>query len=431
LGRDPGNLDVAELLWERDEDRADFRSGMGLVFSGKAKPAVVFDLFAKEILVGDHWLRVNFRALPGAEILLALTDVSRERALKELKEAEENRRSVILKAVSRRQYFADFVREAERLFSRVDALAASGIEGADMESFARDLHSLKGNAAFFCFDKTAHAAHEFEYHVSDSLVLGSPIDLAGNGASLRAAYASELDYILDSLGEAWLNELETIQIPTASFLKLERYIKGKYPQDKPLIGYVASCRSLPLRDLFARYPEMVQGLAVKLGKKVKPVAIEGGGFPVLPEQYEGLLSSLVHLVRNMVDHGIEAPRDRELAGKSPEGTITIELAKDRGGLRVVMADDGRGIDLGAVERRARESGLLPTGAAATKDELLELLFASGFSTSDEITEISGRGVGMGAVREAVKAVGGNIRVETEMGKGSKFEIVIPFRKEAS
>jgi len=190
-------------------------------------------------------------------------------------------------------------------------------------------------------------------------------------------------------------------------------------------------RTVPFRDLFVRFPDLAASLAERLGKTIHPVLVEGGDFPVLPEKFTALTDVLGHLVRNLVDHGIEPSFQREAAGKDPAGMIQIKINREAGALFLVFSDDGRGVDLVKVESKARELGLLRPGDRPSDEQLLDFLFAPGFSTATEVTEVSGRGVGLDAVRQEVQRLGGTLTVNTRLGRGTSFDILIPVKINAA
>jgi len=138
-----------------------------------------------------------------------------------------------------------------------------------------------------------------------------------------------------------------------------------------------------------------------------------------------MLEPLLHLVRNAVSHGIERPSERTAVGKPAEGTLTLRATASGDRIHIVVEDDGAGIDVAAVARRARERGLLADDAPLTDEHLLDVLCAAGFSTRDEADRTSGRGVGMDVVRSAVRALSGDLRVESEPGRGTSFTIELP------
>jgi two-component system chemotaxis sensor kinase CheA len=428
LGQDPGNQNIEELLWEDPVARADFRQGMALVFSGKAKPEVVFDLFEKEVTAGGHYLRINFRYLSPKRIMLALTDMSREHALREMVKKEEHRKTLILKVVSNRLDFAAFIHEAKSLFAALDGAAARNLGAGELEALMRQVHTLKGNAGFFGFTETAEAAHDLEYHISDAQVLGLEIDVPQHRDALRSRYDAELRHITDFLGESWLSDLDTIHIPRPAFLDLERELSARCHGERAIIQRFRSFRSVPLRDLFARYPSMIADLAEKNGKLVNATTIEGGDFRVLPDSFEPLMAAFVHVIRNIIDHGIETPAERELAAKDRYGTVSIRLEKDEGFIRIRASDDGRGINLDDLARKAREKGLIAEGQSADAETLYGFLLSPGLSTASEVTMLSGRGAGLPAVYEAVVAYGGTMKITSTAGVGTGFDISIPTKK---
>jgi len=428
LGQDPGNRDVSELLWHDESARDDFRQGMNLVFSGKAKPEVVFDLFEKEVTANDRFLRINFRYLSPKRIMLALTDVSREHALRKMLEDEEHRKTLILKAVSNRFDFSAFVRDAQDLFATL-AESTMELDAAQLDSLMRRVHSLKGNAGFFGFTETATAAHDFEFHINDAKILGLETDIPHFRNALRACFDAELLHITGFLGDSWLNDLDTIHIPKSAYIDLEGELAKRCPSETAIIQRVRSFRSVPFRNLFARYPSMIADLAEKNGKLIKQAQIEGGDFRVLPESFERLMTSFVHIIRNIVDHGIETPAERERASKDRYGTVAIRLDKDNNGIRIHVEDDGRGIKSEDLERKARERGLIADGQNVDQETLLGFLLKPGLSTATEVTMLSGRGAGLPAVYETVVAYGGTMKIASTAGSGTGFVIFIPTRKD--
>jgi chemotaxis protein histidine kinase CheA len=162
-----------------------------------------------------------------------------------------------------------------------------------------------------------------------------------------------------------------------------------------------------------------------MGKRVEPLAVTGGDLPVVADDYEDLVGSFVHLIRNRVDHGIEPPGERERRGKPPAGKVSIDIKEDPQGITFTFSDDGSGIQLDKVEKRARKLGLITDGNPVSPRELLTFIFNDNFSTATRVTEVSGRGVGLPAVREAVRRAGGRISIRSAAGRGTTFTITVP------
>ena len=187
---------------------------------------------------------------------------------------------------------------------------------------------------------------------------------------------------------------------------------------------VMSMRAQPIGAVFQRMPRLVRELAHKTGKKVK-LEMHGEGTEVDRSIIERLGDPLTHIIRNSVDHGIEAPDERRAAGKSEEGVVRLS-AEHRGGRIVVeIADDGGGVNPDRVLKKARERGIVSPDAVLTEDEINNLIFAPGFSTAETISDISGRGVGMDVVRRNIQDLGGRITLKSERGKGMTLQLALP------
>jgi two-component system sensor histidine kinase and response regulator WspE len=185
-------------------------------------------------------------------------------------------------------------------------------------------------------------------------------------------------------------------------------------------------RMKPFAEGLHGFKRMVRDLGKKLNKKANFI-VEGEKTRVDRDILEKLESPLTHLVRNAIDHGMESPEERIAAGKPEEGTITLEARHSSGMLMISIKDDGKGIDLDSLKKKIVENNFTSHEMAEnmTESELLEFLFLPGFSTKQQVTEISGRGVGLDVVFSMVHEVGGTIRAESEFGKGTEFILQLP------
>ena len=189
---------------------------------------------------------------------------------------------------------------------------------------------------------------------------------------------------------------------------------------------IMQTRMQPVGSLFQRLPRIVRDLSTKLKKRV---ATKVGGNDVELDRsiLEALSDPLTHLLRNALDHGLETPDVRQKAGKPPEGTVILDAAQTGGNVRITITDDGRGIDPSVIRRKAVEKGIADEAEAETLSdhEAVQLIFAAGFSTAEQITEVSGRGVGMDVVRSNIEKLGGHIDIQSRLGKGTEIGITIP------
>ncbi|MHC1697105.1 MAG: chemotaxis protein CheA [Geobacteraceae bacterium] len=189
---------------------------------------------------------------------------------------------------------------------------------------------------------------------------------------------------------------------------------------------VLKVRLVPFATAVDRLPRMVRDLAKKCGKEVN-FEVSGKQIELDRGIVEGLSDPLLHLLRNAVDHGLEVPEERKAAGKKPAGTINIAVHREKDRVLITISDDGKGMDAQRIVTAALEKGLLRPEAAAllSPQQALMLVCLPGFSTASEITDVSGRGVGMDAVRASVQAIGGDLAIESTPGKGSRFTLSLP------
>jgi two-component system chemotaxis sensor kinase CheA len=186
---------------------------------------------------------------------------------------------------------------------------------------------------------------------------------------------------------------------------------------------VMSIRMIPMAVVFNRFPRMIRDLAAKLGKKVELVT-SGEATELDKGLIEKITDPLTHLVRNSVDHGCETPDKRAAAGKPDTGTVTLSAFHQGGSIVIEVRDDGQGLRRDKILAKAEEKGI-PVSDTMTDTEVWQLIFAPGFSTAEQVTDVSGRGVGMDVVKKNITALGGTVELQSEAGKGSRVTVRLP------
>ncbi|SDF24319.1 two-component system, chemotaxis family, sensor kinase CheA [Thermoanaerobacter thermohydrosulfuricus] len=190
---------------------------------------------------------------------------------------------------------------------------------------------------------------------------------------------------------------------------------------------VMKVRMVPVERVFNRFPRMVRDLSYELGKKIV-LNMYGQDTEVDRTVIDEIGDPLVHLIRNSIDHGIEIPQERLQKGKPEQGTINLRAYHEGNNVIIEVSDDGRGIDIEKVKAKAVEKGIYTAEQVndLSKDKILDLLFRPGFSTTDKVTDISGRGVGLDVVKNKIESLNGSIEILSEINKGTKFIIKLPF-----
>lgn len=282
---------------------------------------------------------------------------------------------------------------------------------AALASLRRGLHTLKGSAGMLAFTQLAERCHLAEDAIEAGAAPGAAVvgvierfqalrqmlsSIAGDHAGERVEVSRE---VLNSLAARLHQGLPA----TEAALELERL------QLEPL--------SRPLR----RMAEHARALAARLGKASLAIEVSDDGSFGDARATASLWAALLHLVRNAVDHGIERAPERVAAGKAECARLALSARREEAFTRIEIRDDGRGVDWGRVRTLAMSRGL----PARTREDLARALFESSFSTRDEVSETSGRGIGLGAVRAVVEALGGRISIESEPGQGCCFVVQVP------
>jgi two-component system chemotaxis sensor kinase CheA len=426
FGKDIKGLSAPDVIFPgMTQIIGDFRQGFELYFTGKSKAAIIFDLTEKQTTIREKTIRITYKETAGQRILCILKDITLELEMEEKnrREAETQRR--ILRAIHNKHFFAQFLSSADNLFALLEMYADQSPDTDERDSLMRAIHTFKGDAGFFGFVDTQAIAHESETVITDSINLDTTVSYKEILIQTRKAYYKELKTISDTMGERWIDESNGVLIPTGEFQKILAYLRKKQPYDAKLVSFLDAFRKITLSELFSRLPFAAAVTAEKLGKKIKPMIVTGGTQKIVPDRFMPLAEACIHIVNNMVDHGIEYPYERESIQKPPEGKIELTITVEKSALNLEFKDDGRGINPKEIEKVARHRELIPEGRTLQTSELYALLFEDGFTTRKEVSSTSGRGVGLAAVREVVNKMGGTIEIQSKLGKGTTFEIMIP------
>jgi two-component system chemotaxis sensor kinase CheA len=210
---------------------------------------------------------------------------------------------------------------------------------------------------------------------------------------------------------------DTDERTRAAITQMERHVRDLHER-------VMAIRLLPVSYLFNRFPRMVRDTAAKLGKKVN-FEVEGEETELDRTLLEALSDPLTHLIRNAIDHGIEPPDERRQNGKPETGTIKLSAYQSEGRIYIEVRDDGRGINTERVREKAIQLGWITENDHPSEETLYEFLFQPGFSTAQQVSDLSGRGVGMDVVKRNVESLGGSISVQSKRGEGTRFLLRVP------
>lgn len=250
-----------------------------------------------------------------------------------------------------------------------------------------------------------------------------------DGGSIRVG-TEKIDALINLVGELVITQaMLTQQASTLDPVQFEKLLNGLSQLDRNtrmLQEAVMATRMLPMEAVFSRFPRVVRDLAAKLNKQVRLVTV-GEQTELDKSVIEKITDPLNHLVRNSLDHGVELPDARVAAGKDACGTIRLSASHAGGHIVIEVADDGRGLDRARILAKAQANGLITAAQAETMpdSEVWQLIFSPGFSTAEKVTDVSGRGVGMDVVKKNIQALGGQVELFSDAGRGSRTLIRLP------
>ncbi|WP_019917267.1 chemotaxis protein CheW [Methyloversatilis discipulorum] len=248
----------------------------------------------------------------------------------------------------------------------------------------------------------------------------------GGDTSIRVG-VDKVDQIINLVGELVITQAmlasAASKLDPVEFERLMNGVQQLERNTRDLQESVMSIRMMPMSTVFSRFPRVVRDLSQKLGKQVRLV-LAGESTELDKGLIERIADPLTHLVRNSLDHGIETPDVRAARGKPREGTITLKASHQSGNIVIEVGDDGAGLNRERILSKARERGL-PVSDNMSDQEVWGLIFEAGFSTADQVTEVSGRGVGMDVVKKNITAMGGRVDIESMTGIGTRMTVRLP------
>ncbi len=434
-------LSALELLFEKDDnvDVTSTKELFDMIFNDPDNINVFEDLLPAQITFQARILSLEYLLLQSPEredkFMVILTDVTKEQELASQIAAEEERNAMIIKVALDREGFLQFIRELKKLFDRVYTLLNSTVDENDMNELFRCYHTIKGGAASYGLKKVSEQAHTIESrleNIKKEAKTLSPDTSAQLNESTQLAeqiLTTALSELSGLISEEDLQETEqTYKIRDSKIIEFREFLIKKIGKEnwKQFQTALHDLCKQPIGPVLDKYAMTVEGLAERLNKAVQ-VKVLGKKVEIAYEQLNPLLNALVHLVRNCVDHGLEESAERVMLGKPEEGTITIEATAEENMFSLIITDDGQGIDAEVIKNAALKKGIINESYAETAapEELVKLILAPGFSTKEEVSDISGRGVGMDAINIEVERLKGAIQINTEIGQGTTFKISVP------
>lgn len=436
LEGNPAGKHIADVLKLSGNDHNNIVDWVGLVFSSDS--AISFDDM-REIAPNSYkhsssfFIKLEYRPLSGSDgkiknILVIATDLTKEQEAKKQVEETLSKAMATLRIARNRNYFLRFVAQFREIFMESDFTELKTTDPA-FAQFKRDVHTIKGLSGTFHLDSLTKVLHAFETDLNGAQ--GEIEDLLMDYYyKLNENFNVSVQFAKTILGTEFESFGSSVNVQNKKIFALATEIKQKIEAgvnaEEISKMLVQSLIAVPVREIFANFNLQLQELADRSGKMVNNCLFVGENFIILPEKYEGVVISLVHVARNIIDHAIDEPEVRTQFGKLPKGYITVQTEKDGDNFTVSISDDGNGIDADVLRIKLADRIEQKELDAMSDEELIQHIFDDNISTKDSVTELSGRGVGMSAVKSEVEKLGGKVLVKSQLGKGTQLNITMPF-----
>jgi two-component system chemotaxis sensor kinase CheA len=405
---------LPELLHLEDPSLADWlRMSVEQAFEDLLPEEMTLEQMPRRFPIGSRVLRMDARTVreEGRVYALLLTFMD----ITQLEQAEREARinATLIGILRQREPFRAFVSDARALLEA----AEEAVESGQHVFLRRALHTIKGNAACYGLEDVVHRTH----HVESQEVITAD-DVRAIGAELRTFLETHQEVLSLEL-DGHLQQIYEVPVAKVRALRQILHQHGDEPAVHDVHRWTSQTMLRRADQLIGPVRAFVARLAERLEKRVQ-VNVQGGSVMVDADRLGPAFLSLPHLLRNAVDHGIEVIRPDT---KPIQARIDISVVEDGSCWQLIVEDDGAGIEPDRVAAHAVHKGMVSDEEVArmSPHEKLELIFLDGLSTAEVTTDVSGRGVGMSAVRAAVAPFGGTVRVQSELGSGTRIEVRVP------
>ncbi|MBK7002519.1 MAG: AAA family ATPase [Rhodoferax sp.] len=435
---------LSELLCPQDADQREFvAETLRLVIEDEADPLrldAYLSLLPKEYVLHARYYEAEYRLLGDGRMMLILTDVSDEKVLQQRLAQERLRLEFVVNALENRDDLLETLRDFDTFRSRTlpDLLSFGSQAGAVLAEIFRHIHTFKSLFAQASLPTLPAVLHELETRLGQLRDHDDPIDFNAikcvlASTDLGLTLEEDIAILRDKLGNEYFSPDKEIRVPAAKLKQIEASVNAlcainaiAAATGAKIIELVRQLRFEPLQKLIEPHFKAAEQLAARQEKMLDPIIYEGDMALVDPQVYGPFCKSLVHLLRNAVDHGIEDLDTRLMADKNEVASIRCCVKTGTDHLTLTFSDDGQGIDPTYIRAKALELG--KTQATDLMDaEALKLIFLDGLTTRSEVSTISGRGVGLAVVYQELERLGGMVQVDSTLGQGTQFVFTLPYR----
>ncbi|HEU0117100.1 MAG TPA: ATP-binding protein [Alphaproteobacteria bacterium] len=435
----PSGKNIKEVLHIPPDQHGDFKDWMEILFM--PNHALGFDdvvRFLPQFFPHSQGRRISLlykpiRAKDGSlsQVVVIATDQTEEYEAQQRAEQQQSYAEMICRIFKERNQFLATVTHIRKFIES----AGEPIRREDSAPILRQLHTLKAAVKHFHLDDLGRTVHKLETELRGDNITSDEIfqqHLKRAQTEVEQGLVGVLDQVRDLIGQDYEGRGNMHEIEESALYEFANEMEAKRADPALIRRFLSTIAAVPANECFRQFDRELRDLAEIMGKQVKPVRFTGSNPRILTQPIHEFLFSLTHISRNIIDHGIEPAVTRLARGKDPAGQISLhtdiisDMDTKKEYLQIIISDDGNGIDPSKV--RAKLATIDPHGAWRTEDDqaVIQHIFSWGFSTRDNVNDLSGHGVGMEAVEREVQLLGGTIKVNSDLYRGTKFEIRIPY-----
>lgn len=439
FSKDIADLNVLDLLFPDSFDLAStFSTCIDMIIktNDQFRKEMLISLLPSTIFINNRCIKMKCKILSGLKFMLILTDITHEKELEEMVKDEQNRLKLIVASFTNKDdilelvnSFKSFIDDNYKIILQLDLNPHE-----KLYEIYRSIHTYKGSFSQFNFISLPKELHKIESELSelkeDKDNFENKIITIFENNNCESAFESDINIITNILGNHYFEEETKIFLDETAATKLEKVAKDideKVADKKDntiteALEIMRTIRYKSINEMLKVYIDYTFKLAQSLDKNIYKFEIDGDHIKVDPNRVSPFIKSLIHVFRNAVDHGIETGDERLEVGKNILGKITCNVEKKDASISITIEDDGKGIDIEEIKEKAIKRGVISDDNVSniTHNQLIDLIFSDNFSTKDLINELSGRGYGLSAVKREIDKLHGTIKVETSLGKGTKF-----------
>lgn len=419
---------IVELLYKNDVDDQLFIKAtlISILDSNEMKQEILISLLKKEFEIDNKFIEIEYKVLDENNFMLILTDITSKKALTEKIKEEQQVLKMVVEIVITKEQFVELRADYDRFTHAIEDFKSLD----KLTALRREAHTYKG---LFAQKEMLHIVkklHDLESEID--ICIKSNV-LNENITSLTTQELDDwleldLKVIKGILGDDYFSKANYISINTYRIDNLYKRVHNYIHTDENKEDITNEIRDLKYNNIkiyFRAYSKLVSQLSKKFDKPMYPLVLKSEDI-YLSDKYVPFLNTLVHIFRNSMDHGIESMDERYEYGKEEQGTIICDIKKIDNNLQIDIKDDGKGIDINRIKSIALEKNLYSQEIldAKTDEEIVYIVFEDAFSTNDNITDISGRGVGLASILSELNKLNGNIEIENKFGQGIRFIFTI-------